>query len=308
MELRQHPREQIAWREAALYAARRLANRKAEAKLLKQLSDSFSEIGEQGQALDYAEQALKIMEELGDLRGVGVLSNRLGLIQKDWGNFSESMDLFKRALKIFRVLKDEDPNEELNEGKVNGNLGNLYSSMGKYDEAMVYYDAQYTIARKLGHKSQESNALNDKGLALYDRGETQEAVELFQKAYLIRKSLKARKDEAGTLNNLGMALTRSKHIEKALNNFAQALGLARRFEYKRLESDILGNQGIAYREAGKPRIAIGLFEEQLEISSQLHFPRGIGNANSDMGFAYLSLKQVKKVELPRKSGHLKAWE
>ena len=64
LDLRLHPRERIAWLEAALAAARRLKIRDAEGAHLGNLGSAYYALGDRAQAISHAEAALKIFEQI----------------------------------------------------------------------------------------------------------------------------------------------------------------------------------------------------------------------------------------------------
>ena len=67
--LRQDPRERIRWLEAALSAARILANRAEEGRHLAHLGVAYKELGNPRRGIEHHERALQIFREIGDRRG-----------------------------------------------------------------------------------------------------------------------------------------------------------------------------------------------------------------------------------------------
>ena len=85
LDLRQHPRERIRWREAALAAARRLGDRAAEGAHLGNLGNAYAALGEARRAIAYYEQQLVITREIGDRGGEGSALGNLGNAYADLG-------------------------------------------------------------------------------------------------------------------------------------------------------------------------------------------------------------------------------
>jgi tetratricopeptide (TPR) repeat protein len=78
LELRQHPRDQIGWMEAALAAARKLENRANEGVHLGNLGNAYADLGAPRRAIEFYEQYLSIAREIGDRRGEGQALGNLG--------------------------------------------------------------------------------------------------------------------------------------------------------------------------------------------------------------------------------------
>src|ERR1051325_5474807 len=69
LEMHSHPRERIEWLEAALLAARRLNDQKAEGRHLMNLAMAYSSLTQPSAAIEHYERALKVMHETGDCAG-----------------------------------------------------------------------------------------------------------------------------------------------------------------------------------------------------------------------------------------------
>jgi len=119
LALRQHPRERIAWLEAAVEAARRLEDRAAEGRHLGNLGLAYADLGDVRKAIGYYEKALEIAREIGDRRGEGNALANMGQAYKKLGDVDKARELWEEALRIYEEI--EDPRAE----RVRGWLGEL---------------------------------------------------------------------------------------------------------------------------------------------------------------------------------------
>jgi len=63
--------------------------------------------GKPEQALEYYQQAIKIAEELKDIRGKATMINNIGRVYQYWGKPEQALEYYQQALNIFEELKDE---------------------------------------------------------------------------------------------------------------------------------------------------------------------------------------------------------
>jgi tetratricopeptide (TPR) repeat protein len=175
LDLRQHPREQIRWLEAAVAAARRLNDRKAEGNHLGNLGNAHRRLGETRKAIETYEQRLEIAREIGDRRGEGTARGNLGLAYAALGETRKAIDYYEQALAISHELGDRR-----GEGNALGNLGNAYYLLGETRKAIETYEQVLAIHREIGNRSSEAITSWNLGLAYEELGDLARAAELMQ--------------------------------------------------------------------------------------------------------------------------------
>jgi len=111
-------------------------------------------------ALEYYSQALKVAEEIGDKRSIGFALSNIGGVYFNQGDSAVKKsnlvfgmtDRYPKALKYY--IKSLKISEELGDkqqvGITAGNMGNLYTNMGKYNEAEEYLKRAVLIGRENG--------------------------------------------------------------------------------------------------------------------------------------------------------------
>jgi tetratricopeptide (TPR) repeat protein len=223
LDLRQHRREQILWREAALNAARKLKDGAAEGRHLGNLGVAYKNLGEYRRAIDYYEKALAIDREIANRRGEGQALGNLGLAYDSLGEYRRAIDYHEKALAIDREIANRQ-----GEGQALGNLAIAYHSLGEYRRAIDYHEQHLAIAREIGDRRGEGKALGNLGSAYYALGEYRRAIEYHEQHLAIAREIGDRQGEGNALGNLGNVYyslgDRKKaieHAEAALNIFEQ---------------------------------------------------------------------------------------
>ena len=133
LSLRLHPRDWIAWLEAAARAARRLGARETEGNHLGSLGKAHKDLGEMEEAVDYYQQALVIARHLGDRRNERNHLGNLGNAYLLLGEMETAAGHFQQALQIVRETGDRR-----SEGAWWANLAIAYRDLGDTVRAREY--------------------------------------------------------------------------------------------------------------------------------------------------------------------------
>jgi len=267
LDLRQHPRERIRWREAALAAARRLKDRGAEGAHLGNLGLAYDSLGEYRRAIEYHEQHLAIDREIGDRRGEGNALGNLGLAYDSLGEYRPAIEYHEQYLAIAREIGDRR-----DEGQALGNLGLAYYSLGEYRPAIEYHEQSCAIAREIGNRSGEGASLGNLGNAYYRLGEYRRAIEYHEQYLAIAREIGDRLGEGNALGNLGLAYWSLGEYRRAIEYHEQHLKIAREIGDRLGEGNALWNMSLALADLGERAKAIENAEAALKIFEQIESP------------------------------------
>jgi len=208
--LRQHPREQIRWREHALAAVQQRKDRRAEGVHLSNLGIAYKNLGEPRRAIEHYEQALAIARDIGDRLGECIALANLGVAYKNLGDPQRAIELYEQQLAIARDISDRQ-----GEGNTLGNLGNAYADLGGPRRAIELYEQALAIARDIGDRRGEGNALGNLGNAYADLGEPRRAIEYYEQQLAITREIGDRLGEANASWNLGLAIEQEGDLTRA---------------------------------------------------------------------------------------------
>jgi tetratricopeptide (TPR) repeat protein len=301
LELRRHPRERIAWLEAALAAAQCLKDQRGEGAHVGGLGLAYADMGKAKRAIKQYQQALAIAREIGDRLNEGIWLGSLGSAYADLGQAERAIEHLRQALAIARAIcaaSTPDSSEwkaaRRGEGTVLGNLGIAYRDQGQVERAIRQYKQALKIDREIGDRRNEGALLGRLGLAYVDLGQAERAIERLRDALGIAREIGDRRNEGAWLGSLGLAYAALGQAKPAIKHYRQALAIARDVGDQRNEGAWLNNLGVAYRDQGQVERAIKHCKQALAIQREIGDRRGEGNSLGSLGNAYRDLGQVEQ--------------
>ncbi len=264
LDLRQHPREQIRWSEAALAASRILKRRKATGRHLVALGDSYSTLSEIDQAIECYEQALELAHHIHDRTGEADALSGLGTVHFICGEFDKAREYHNAVLEIARKISDRR-----REATSLGHLAGTVLAVGEANNARKIFEHQMKLARRIGDRRTESVALGGLGLSILTLGDPHKALDLFNQRLTITREIGDRRGEAAALACLGEAGAAMNLHHQAVTCLEQSLSIAREIADKRNEAAALGGLGTAYFLNGDIDLAEQFFEQQLQVAREI---------------------------------------
>ncbi len=282
LSLRLHPREQIAWLDSALAAARSGQDRKAEGNHLGNLGLAYVDLGEPRCAIDHFEQDLVIMREIGYRRGEGSALGNLGIAYKDLGEPRRAIELYERQLAIVREIGDRR-----GEGNALGNLGLAYANLEEPRRAIEHYEQALVIDREIGDRHGEGATLGNLGLAYADLGEPRRAIEHYEQALVIDRGIGDRHGEGTALGNLGLAYADLGEPRRAIEHYEQARAIAREIGDRVGEANTCWYSGLIYEQEGDLARAADLMQVLVD------YERSIGHPDSEKYAAHLAALRAR---------------
>jgi tetratricopeptide (TPR) repeat protein len=289
LELRQHPREQIRWLEAALSAARQIGDRRYEGAALGNLGIAYFNLGEVRKAIEFYEEYLAIAREIGDRRYEGAALANLGNTYSEFGETHKAIEFYEDYLAITREIGDRH-----GEGTALGNLGVAYYSLGETHKAIELYEGHLAIAREIGDRRGEGRTLGNLGTAHYRLGQVHQAIEFYEQTLIIAREIGDRRGEGTALGGLGNAYDSLGETRKAIEFQEKALIIVREFGDRLGEEQVLGNLGVAYDSLGEKRKAIEHYEQCLAIAREIGDRYGEASALFNIGLAVFDLEEKER--------------
>ena len=109
------------------------------------------------------------------MKGEGLTLNNLGIVYRDWGQYSKAVEFYEKSLEIYRKIGDVK-----GEGLTLTNLGEVYRARGEHDKALASFQKGLEIYEKIGVPTKWPKDLI--GNLYLDKGETAKAEPFIRQA------------------------------------------------------------------------------------------------------------------------------
>lgn len=293
--------------EEALKQFRSSNDRHGESVALGYIANCQRKLGNLDEALEFAQQALRMKEDLGDRGESGNTHNQLGLIYWERADYPEAIQHFQQAIVIASSLDDKElegaarnnlgmvfdergdyklsleqyqlaltlnraSHFERGEGDALGNIGGVYLLLGKYREALPYYRQALEISERLGLKPASSDDLGNIGLCLAGLGDVDGALASFDHALRVAQDTGLVKEEADWHKGKGTTLVGLGRYDAALREYAAAEQVYEHSGLQRELVEALNNMGGVYELLGDGVSA------EMHLQQALHLAQKIGNS------------------------------
>lgn len=166
-------------------------------------------------ALEGLLKSLDFKKSQNDSAGIGRSYIMIGNMYAQQERFEAAADYLRLSAAIWKTLKH--PKSTVNYSITLNNLGNVFSAMGKYDEAEKSYLKCIEIKSEIGDSLGLADAYNNVGDFYYQNGEFEKALTFFEQSVQWLNSRAARPKEVVALENQSIALEKLGRHKEALN-------------------------------------------------------------------------------------------
>ncbi|MCK5116610.1 MAG: tetratricopeptide repeat protein [Candidatus Aegiribacteria sp.] len=236
--------------QLGLSGYKKLDNQAGVRHALNVIGSIYFRWGNYADALENYLESLEIHNKLSDTPDPGILSN-IGAVYLQLGDTDRALDCYTQV----KILAD----------RVNGpadlktatcvNMGEIYSRMGMFDDALEYLTEGYEICLRNDMKQAVAATTDEIGTVLIELGRYNEAMKNFREAISSFRALDDLKGEALVLLNMGKCC------------FAEGSGKAMEFyldSLKRFRS-LKDNQGIAEALTGISMVMLELGRKDVAL-------------------------------------------
>ncbi len=270
--------------------------------LRSDLGDALRASGQYGDARNAYEAALKIAEELKDLRGQGVDLGRLAALALTEGKLEEALTRGQAALRLFQQLHEPEM-----EAAAWHQLGRVYHELQQTNQAERHYLEAARINEKRGHLTAAAHTWNQLAVLAEGAGKPEAAEEWYRKALAFAQNLDPATPEIwqhyGILANII-----DKEARTAADDEQRAALEMRARDYRELQQRapivsatlaqigespsygravILGQLGRCFHMGRRPDLAVACAREAISVTATLEPRDGVkglrGALLSDLG-------------------------
>ncbi|HAJ64813.1 MAG TPA: hypothetical protein DCP31_40880 [Cyanobacteria bacterium UBA8543] len=245
------------WQEAlALYNA--IANspnsdidaRAQVASILSVIANTYGNLHDGAQAINYFNQALPIYRDLGDSKAADDIRKTLQSLYVI--TFPESRDAMIRESEGLEILR-QGTAESLSR-----------QAIQKFEEARLLY-------KKVGNKAREANTLRTLSVLYFELKDFQTALQYLNQSLLLLQELRDTAEQAEILYTIAAIYTETniKDFQKALDYYNQSLQLSRKVAHKIQEAKTLNSLGLVYFYLGNKPTALNYFKQSLPVSKEV---------------------------------------
>lgn len=240
-------------------------------------------------ALEQFRLSEKLYAEIGDQANVGSALLGQGLIKDLLDEKQASLELYLRALEIFRNVKHAGL-----EARTLNNIGQHYSEIGDAKKAIGYFELALPLRLTVGDKYGESNTHNSIGAAYSSIGERAKALHHFNRALAIRIAIDDKRAQAVTLSNLGRLYDDLGDKQKAIEYLERSLALRLEVKDQAGQAVTLNNLGMATSDSGDVLRAIQYYDASVAIFRDLEMHNRKAAIFSNLSAAYITLEKFDK--------------
>lgn len=272
-EVRQEdPEKCIQYAQEALSLLKKYPVDSLKQRALYCLGDGYIRTSEYNKAAEYLHRSLVLARKQGNLNLIASIYNKLGIINKNWGNHDIAIDYFKKLPEIYNELDDKNGIAiSLN------NIGIVYRNKGNYPKALEYYLEAFKIREEIGDPNEIAQSLSNIGTVYRTMGDHEKALENYKKALKIGKDVSSKRNVSVFYNNIGNVYSDKSKLtdyDKALENFYKALEINRDLGNKKGISIAYINIGEAFYYKNKFEVGERYYDSALALCKQIDFNYG----------------------------------
>ncbi|MEW6266038.1 MAG: tetratricopeptide repeat protein [Thermodesulfobacteriota bacterium] len=239
----------VQYYQEAVKLLEKIKKQDRQALALTAMGLSQSKLGEFDPAVKSLESALGLAKNLKNAQNTAESYSNLGIIRWDQGDYPKALELITQA-------KEVEVKESLkrNLSADFNNEGLIYKSVGLYPKALAAIEESLKIAREVKDKRSEAIALSNRALIHRIQGRNAEALKDYQAALKIYEDEKFKEGTASCRLGLGKLYEVHEHdYGQALDSYQKALTLYRELGNLTYQAEALNQIGRALRKSIDPK-------------------------------------------------------
>ncbi len=234
-----------------------------DTSLVHSLIDSSFEysFSDPDKAIEFAQQAQIISENLNYQKGIAEAHGELGYSYQRKGDFDKAIKHFEKGIVLNKAMRDTvGLLSQLND------LGSAYSSMSEYNKALEYYFESLELCEAIGLERGISANLGNIGLSYFELDQDEKAMQFYRRALEINERLDNKSSLATNYNNIGLLYGDQGRYREALSYHFKALKLREELGYTLSVANSLNNIGRVYMQQNEHGKALEYLGRALQVN------------------------------------------
>jgi len=297
---------------------------------LTQLCKSYYSVNPP-EGLRYGEMALRMADSLKMPSAKSSILTNMGVNHWAAKDFAKARKFYRMAME--HAVRYKDSTEI---ALIHNRMGLLFETLGNFDSALIVFNLDLSLSRKLKNQERVGTALSNIGTIYLNRGELKSALKfLIEAATILEKAgIEARlpmiylklggifsrqqdyaiaekwygkgidlaikiKDlgsAATGKNSLGILYKEQQEHGKALKMFAEALNVSETIGNVYLSMSIFTNMGNVYTNMGDYSKALYYQQKALDVALKLKMPIHIAITQNNLGVVYFKQKKYQEAK------------
>ncbi|MDH5366149.1 MAG: tetratricopeptide repeat protein [Cyclobacteriaceae bacterium] len=236
-------------------------------------------------ALEYAESALSLSNELNYPTGRAEALYKIGIVFMFKGEYETALDYYQKALVIF-----EKTNLSVGVSKSLNTMGSIYRMQGNYPKAIENYNKSLSVFESINHQEGIAATYGNFGIIYQMQGNYDKALDSYLKSLSIKEELGDKKGIAGSLSNIGSIYNILDKHDDAINYFEECLKISVEINNKSQIATSYNSLGLSYRGKDQKKIALDYLIKSLKLKEEIGIQKGaiiscnnIGELHSSIG-------------------------
>ena len=268
----------------ALGLSRKYAVRELEATALEMLGTLQSELENYDEAMQSLLAAQQMAQKYNIPEESAFVVARIALIHRARGETRKALAEYQESLRIAH-----ETHSYALEAEDYGNIGNIYSELGNYADALDVFD---TCLKMVEGDSDQiptyASVLLSKGNLLVTMQQYDAAQKVFKDALEVATVAPLPDTVATTQISIALVEIKTKKYQEAMKNLQEAIPVMRRYRQRHAEATALNLLGLAYQGLDKTDEANKTFTDCIEISHASHYEETEAGAITNLGTLLMS--------------------
>ncbi len=254
-------------------------------RTLTSICSGYEDQGDIMRALEVAYEGLGYAEQWKDSSAMSKFYTTISYLQFSQKEYKAMIKTLTKVVDLEKKIGDP-----ISISKVYNNMAVAYSSLDRWDEALVFHKRSLALRKQVGFEAGVASSMGNIGRAYEDLGDTVEAMKYYMEALRINESIGAVTSTARVYKRLADLKLKQGDVRSAKKYGEKGLKLTRMRNHARALRDMAYTMAKVYRASGDYKEAVEMYDTYVTLKDTL-FNQENQRAILQSGFKYDFEKQ-----------------